>query len=249
MNAVTTKTVEQLKEELRIAQEAVAEQERVFREQAREEKRAAEAKIRDAQEAELATKMRDAITPLYSALREAGVKCHLQDKAIAVEGNVGDIFIERETSSSIGRWNGGYTGRPLIVVDSRYTNNFSKVRYPQLKAGGFNVAKIVKTVQERLEKVATRAAEAKRLAVKKGIGAGLANELKMELGIESNSSMISATQSARYSKGAGRSEYHEYTAEPGHVFMQLGTQQYNAAQVRCMYAALIECQKLATKKA
>ena len=244
----TAKTVEQLKEELRLAQEAVAEQERIVREKAREEKYAAEKKIREAEEAERAIKMGAALHPVYQALLDARVACVLDGCKIKIEGNVGDIFIEREMYST-SSWRSSPTGRFTIVVDSCYSNDFPKVRYPQLKAGGFNVPKIVKTIQERLEIAAARVAEAKRLAIKKASGAGLAANLKQELGIESNSSLLSATRSVHYPKGNGRSEYHEYTAEPGHVFMTLGTQQYNAEQVRVMHAALVECAKLATKKA
>ncbi len=248
MNAVTTKTVEQLKEELRVAQAAVEAQENALREKAREEKYAAEKKIRDAQEAELTTKMTAALAPLAAALVAAGVKCHLQDRAVAVEGSVGDIFVERERHGSSWRSSSSYTGRLVLVVDSRYMNDFPKVRYPQLKAGGFNVAKIVETVQSRLETIAARAAEAKQLEIKKASGAWLAAELKQELGVESNSSMISATRAVSYPRGpGGRSEYREYTAEPGHVYMQLGTHQYNAEQVRVMHAALVAVAKLATK--
>mgnify|MGYP001596411794 CR=1 FL=1 len=245
----TTKTVEQLKEELRVAQEAVAAQERELQEKARAEKAAEEEKIRQAEREALETKMRDALTPVYSAMREAGIACTLQGASITIVGDPGSIEIERATVGRSDRWSRStYTDGFVLILRERYTQDFPKIRYPQIKAGEFNVEKIVKTVQERLNTIATRAKEAKLLAKKQASGAELAGALKAELHLEPSSSLISGTYAVRYSKGGGRSEYHECTAEPGHVYMTLGTHQYNAAQVRVMYAALAEAEKLATKK-
>ncbi len=247
MNTTVTqpKTVEQLKAELQVAEEALREQERQVRERGRQEKFAAERAKADDEQKVLNEKMATLLQPICIALQAAGVTCSMHGASIATGNQDTTIHGEREERrSGTGYFaRSSYTGRFIVSVGCTY-RDFPRVRYPQKKDGTFNVDKIVATVKERLETINYRAAEKLANEKKKISGATLADQLNAELG----TTVCHGTHGRYLPTGTRRTEYLESVAPDGHVYMSIGSPLYNPAQVRVMVKALKEAHKLATKK-
>lgn len=256
MNTNTTnpaKTVEQLKEELRIAQEAVAEQERLVREQEREAKCAAERAKRDAEEKKIQEAMLLALQPVFEGLRAAGVYGEMRGTSINT-GHSPDtlVGIEREQHSRDSySFRSSYTGRLTITIGGTY-QNMPMVRYPQRKDGGHNVEKIVKTVVDRLALIAAQEKAERAQAVQKHSAEQFAAQVRVANGYKAddNYGVIKSYSEHHYPNGGGRSEYRRYEADAGKVYLHLGTNQYTPEEVQIILAAFktVKGQREAAKK-
>ena len=254
MNA-TTKTVEQLKEELRVAQEAVAQVEREAQQKLRDAQRAAEREKEEAANDQRAIQVAPWLIAVAEALRAAGVaNVTRRDWGIKIgtesysDPDV-QIGVEREEYPSGGSMycrNTSYTERYILTVGDTY-RDFPRVRYPSKKAGGFNVEKIVKTVTERIE---SKVAEVKRKQEKEGavLTATLfAAQVSKELGFtDKYNNPISGTQAHSRQRG-GRGSGYEYStteAPKGRVYYSVGTLTVTPAQAKILRDALVAIKAL-----
>lgn len=254
---MSTMTIEQLKLEAQQAAKKLQEAEETAAREARDAKAALERAEREAKEAELKEKAVAFIRPIKEALLDAGVQCTLNTSqfnnfpSINVMGSGGErpdadleVTIEREMSKSSG-WRSFYTGHFVICVGQNYSD-LKRVRYPQNKAGLFNIDKIVAMVTTRIKDKAEAEAEAKKKAVELKRKQSLAQTLQEELGVGED--RISATLDLSGHNYRGRYETKHYTAEDGYVFVKVGTPMLNPAQARVLVKALAEVKRLANKK-
>jgi hypothetical protein len=255
----TTKTVEQLKEELRAAQEALQEVERKKQEEIREAKYAEQrAKEKAAEEARVAT-IKPWIAAVADALRAAGVS-PVEQRAWGIKIGAESypdpdlqIGVEREAarSSSYIR-SKTYTGRYIMTVGDSY-RDFPIARYPSKMDKGFNVAKIVATIQDRIEK---KAAQTKREQEKERAAqsaTALAAQVAKELGLKLEkygSCPISGTQTHSRQRGGRDSGYEYWTSEApkGCVYYSVGTLTVTPEQARVLHDALLEIKAMEPKK-
>jgi len=126
------------------------------------------------------------------------------------------------------------------------------VRYPTLKSGGFNVAKIVGTVTERIS--AKKAAE-KREREKKNAAqnaTALAAMVAEELGFKADAYAcpIVGTESHSTPRGGRGSGYRYWTTEAplGRVFYKVGTLTVTPEQARVLHDALLKIKSMEPKK-
>ena len=245
----TTKTVEQLKEELRVAQEAVQAVERAEREAALEAKRAEERRKEEEANALRAAEVAPWLTAVADALREAGV-AHVTRRDWGIKIGTESypnpdvqIGVQREEHSSGGSMycrRTSYTGRYILTVGDTY-RDFPRARYPS-KKDGFNVAKIVKTVTERIESVNAKVKAAQDKARAAQTATELAAVVSKDLGFtDKYSNPISGTQTHSRQRGGRGSgyEYSTYEAPTGKVYYTVDTLTVTPEQARVLHDALV----------
>ena len=244
----TTKTVEQLKAELAIAEAAAAKEQQAKKDALREAQRAEAQRVSDAAEKVMKQKKLAILLPLHDALMTAGItEAQIEDDGIRCSSHPGpSIYIRCEKEYvSVSSWRSKETGRFVLTIEESYSN---KRRYPQLKAGGYNVTKIVAEVKARVEAArnAQLAQKEKEASIKQR--ASLADQLKRELGLGKECDAISGTKAeGHYGRG---NRYKSYTsvAPEGTVYFRVGTLTCTPAQARVIAAALAEFKKLGEKK-
>ena len=251
------KTIEQLKEELRVAQEELQKIERAKQEEIREAKYAEER--RKAAEAETirAATVKPWITAVAEALQTAGVT-PVEQRAWGIK--IGSesypdpdlqIGVGREESRN-GPWitRTSYTGRYILTV-GRSCRDFPCVRYPSKKGGGFNVEKIVTTVTERIEsKQAAKKREQEKARATEN-ATELAVRVSKDLGFtDKYSNPISGTESHSTQTGGRGSGYRYWTNEApkGKVFYRVGTMTVTPEQARVLHDALVKINSMEPKK-
>lgn len=258
MNTNTTKTVEQLKEELRVAEEELRKVEQAKRDELREAQRAEQNRKEEEANARRAAEVKPWLTAVADALRAAGV-AHVMQLPWSVRIGDGDfpdrdlqISVEREEHATHGRYSysASYTGRYILTVGDTY-RDFPRVRYPSRKEKGFNVEKIVKTVTERMEQKAATIKREQEKARAAQSATELAAQVSKDLGFtDKYTNPISGTQTHSAQTGGRGSGYRYWTNEApkGKVYYSVGTMTVTPEQARVLHDALTVVNSMEPKK-
>ena len=259
MNTTTTKTLEQLQAEAQAAAEALQAAQRAAAEAKREEERAIARKAEEERQRVINLQCATAMAPVIAALHAAGVEAKPNDNGTGftvptAEGSWHEIrgsATMEETDASSYTYRRRQTGRVLIELEG--TTRDDCRRFPPIKAGGHNVAKIVAIVQEWLAQSQARVDAAKAKARTQQTAQQLAQQVREDNGYaaDDENGRIVGSYTASYAKGGGRSEYHTYIASQGKVFVKVGTLELTPEQTRIMIDALkaIEALRQAAKAA
>lgn len=238
----TTKTLEQLQADAQAAANAL-EAALVAKQQAeREAKYAAERAESEKRQAIERAKLVAVIAPIAAAIEAAGIRTSYKEGgysfsvATDVQPSYDAITVHVEaecfrSSSFYSR----QTGRYLVVLDDG-----AKHRYPPLKAGGYNVPKMIEVINAKLLLKQRQLEAAKAKAVKLQSAAELAEQVRADNGYAAGetSPIVSQVQHS-YPKGAGRGyELTTYTPKPGHVFLQLGNYEATPEEAKLLLDAL-----------
>lgn len=248
MNATTkTKTLEQLQAEAQAAAEALRAAEQAALEAKREEERAARRKAEEERTRVINQQRIVAFAPVLDALRAAGIQGKVNDNNTGIEIPTAEggwktiranTAMEERTSGRGFFARTAVTGRVLIELEG--TTGDDRRRFPPIKAGGHNVAKIVATVQEWLEQSQARVDAAKAKAAKAKTAQQLAQQVRIDNGYAPDDEYgpVVGSYTYSYAKGGGRSEYHTATASQGKVFVKVGTMELTPEQTKIMIDAL-----------
>ena len=254
----TAKTLEQLQAEAAAAAEALREAERAAAEAKREAERELRRKADEERQQQIDLVRAAAMAPVIAALHAAGVPAKPSDNGAnftvpTAEGGWREVC----GSATMESISSGYysharsTGRVLIELSG--TTNDDRRRFPPIKAGGHNVAKIIATVQEWLQQSQARVATAKAAAAKLQTSAKLARQVRIDNGYKADDEHgpIVGSYTYSYAKGGGRHEYRTATASQGKVFVKVGTLELTPEQTKIMIDALqaIEALRQAAKAA
>lgn len=217
-----TKTIEQLREELRVAEQQEAERVAEEKRKKREQEEAVRAEERRRQHAAFVAGAQRLLAPIKLALEAEGIVTQLDGLKLdvmrgehrSVDASMVVYAEERKVSS----WRHERTGRYELSIGESHRDQ-PRVRFPQLASGQFNVEKIVARVKERLEFVAAkhRAQDEteRRLREAKNNAAAVITKL-------GGCSLIEGSYDQWLPVGAGpRHERRVYVARPGHVYVNL----------------------------
>lgn len=243
---MTTKTLEQLQAEAQAAAEALALAQRNAAMAELEAKQEARRKADLEREAAINQQRAAAIAPVIAALQAAKITVNDNDNATGFEVPTaeggwhklrGYAKMEQQTRSR-GSYMYRNTGR--VLIDLQGTTNDDRRRFPPIKAGGHNVAKIVATVQEWLQQSQARVDAAKVKAAKTKTAQQLAQQVRIDNGYapDDESCPIKWQREHSYPKGGGRYEYHTYQPTAGKVYVQVGTLELTPDQTKIMLDAL-----------
>ena len=251
------KTVEQLKEELRVAQEAVAKVEREAREKVREAEYAERAAKEKAKQAACDEKAAVKLQHVYDVLVAEGIRCELRGLQIVVNPSATSKYdyacvvnIEEDFTRGSRYSSGNPIGTFTVVLGERYREN-PPVRYPQLKTGFHNAKKIAAKIKERLEQKAAAAKRESEKLTAEARAAQFAIDVRVQNGYaaeESYDCPIKSKQEHSYPKGNGRYEYTKSFAPEGRVFVAVGTRTLTPEQVKVMLAALKQIKAMEPKQ-
>jgi hypothetical protein len=258
MNA-TTKTLEQLQAEAQAAAEALQAAQRAAQEAEREAKYAAQRAEQEQRDAAERAKQAAVLAPIAAAFAAAGISTNYAPGnrsfsiAVDTQPSYRAITVSVEAEQFSGSSSGWYsrsrpTGRYLVVLRSDSTSH----RYPPLKAGGYNTAKMIEVVKAKFALIAAQNEAARVKASKLQSAAELAEQVRAENGYaagETNPVVSQIQHSYPRSNGRGY-EYTTYTPKPGHIFLQLGNYEATPEEAKLLLNALkaINAMRAANKK-
>lgn len=241
-----TKTLEQLQADAQAAAEALQTAQRAAADAEREAKYAAQRAESERLAALENTKIAALMAPIGAALKAAGIVSSYKADDRSISINTGDttwsaISIRAE-AELLGSGSGFYarsrtTGRYIVVLRE---DSGTPHRYPPLKAGGYNVGKMIDVIRARLNAVLMQAMQAKAKAAKMQSAAELAEQVRVDNGYapDATSPIVSQIQTSYQKCGRGGYAYHTHTPKAGHVFLQLGNYEATPEEAKLLLDAL-----------
>ncbi len=231
MEQQQAKTVEQLQAELKAAEEAVAAAQAAEKQAKWEAEQAAAAEQRKAHQEKQSAAKRSILEKIAA---ECGTLPLRTDGERLLFGVDSRVHLEDQYVKGSSAWRSRATGNFIVCVSRGYE---SAGRFPPLKNGGHNYAKIA----ERMAEIAQQQAAGAKLAAEKAALVSSAAEIvaRLQRDFPSHESNVKSSLSVSYPRGGGsRYEYVEHAPKEGHVFLALGNRQFTEEQARVVLAAL-----------